>query len=324
MTLDEYRAQNRGGRGKTGMKVNADDVIERMITTSTHDFLLFFTSFGRVYKIKGYKIPEASRISKGLPISNVLEFEEGEKLAAILNVSDFENGYLFFVTASGTVKRTEISDFQNIRTTGIRAINLRENDTLINVLLTNGSNDIILAASNGKAIRFNENDARSMGRTAGGVRGMMVEGQDKVIGASIAGSEDQQILVITKKGYGKRTLVDEYRCQTRGGKGVKTLNVTDKNGELSDLLVVDGEEDILVVTNKGMMIRVPVEQIAQTGRATQGVKIINLLDEQEVSTLCLVPHDSEEDELQETQEPNENQTETEEVKAPSEDEVDLF
>ncbi|MBN2504533.1 MAG: DNA gyrase subunit A [Bacilli bacterium] len=289
MNVDVYKSQNRGGRGKTGMRMNEDDVIDSIISTSTHDFLLFFTSLGRVYKIKGYKIPNYGRNSKGLPIVNLLNLTEGEELAAVMSVKDFENGYLFFTTKKGLVKRTAVSDFQNIRTNGIRAISLRDEDQLHSVKLTDGNKDIIIGASNGKAIRFNETNVRSMGRNAAGVRGIYLAGDEEVIGVTTVTEERNEVLAITRYGYGKRTVVDEYRLQSRGGKGVKTINVTSKNGRLRKLISVVGDEDLLVVTDKGMIIRVPINQIAQTKRATQGVKIINLLETHEVATIAIVP-----------------------------------
>ncbi|MCB9498451.1 MAG: DNA gyrase subunit A [Bacillales bacterium] len=316
MSPDVYKAQNRGGRGKTGMKVHEDDMVRQVVFTSTHDYLLFFTNFGRVFKLKAYRIPQASRTAKGLPIVNLLALPEGETLTAMMNVSDFETGYLFFVTEKGVVKRTAVSSFQNIRTTGIRAITLREDDSLHDVLFTDGTRDIIIGASNGKAIRFFEEDARDMGRNASGVRGISLSGDEKVVGAAVCESEDEQILVITEKGYGKRTLVSEYRKQTRGGKGVKTLNVTEKNGKLCKLLSVTGEEDLFVITDKGMFIRTPIDQIAQTGRATQGVRVMNLLDDQKVMTITVLPKDDDED-IEETEIP-----ETENQETPLNEEVE--
>ncbi len=289
MNIDVYKSQNRGGRGKTGMKMNEDDVIDSIISTSTHDYLLFFTSLGRVYKIKGYKIPNYGRNSKGLPIVNLLNLVEGEKLAAVMSIKDFETGYLFFTTRKGIVKRTLVSDFQNIRTNGIRAISLRDGDELHSVKLTDGNRDMIIGASNGKAIRFHEDDVRSMGRNAAGVKGISLVGDEEVIGVTTVTEERNEILAITKHGYGKRTVVDEYRLQCRGGKGVKTINVTAKNGTLRKLISVVGDEDLLVVTDKGMIIRVPIGQIAQTKRSTQGVRIINLLEDHEVATIAIVP-----------------------------------
>ena len=295
MNIDVYKSQNRGGRGKTGMKMNEDDVIDSIISTSTHDYLLFFTTLGRVYKMKGYKVPNLGRNSKGLPIVNLLNLLDGEELASIMSVKDFNEGYLFFTTSQGIVKRTRVSEFQNIRTNGIRAVSLRDNDMLHSVRLTDGNRDIIIGASNGKAIRFHESDVRDMGRNAAGVKGIDLEDNEKVIGVTAVQDEQNEILAITENGYGKRTIVDEYRLQGRGGKGVKTINVTEKNGNLKKLVSVTSEEDLLVVTDKGMIIRVPIDQIAQTKRSTQGVRIINLLDTHLVATIAIVPKSDEED-----------------------------
>ncbi|MDD3112948.1 MAG: DNA gyrase subunit A [Candidatus Izemoplasmatales bacterium] len=289
MNVDVYKSQNRGGRGKTGMKTNEDDIIDSIIAMSTHDFLLFFTSLGRVYKLKGYRIPSYGRNSKGLPIVNLLSLGENESLTACVSVKDFTEGNLFFTTVKGLVKRTKVSSFQNIRINGIRAVSLKDDDQLQSVKLTDGTRDIIIGASNGKAIRFNEKNVRIMGRNAAGVRGISLNGNEEVIGVTIVTEDRTQILAITEKGYGKQTSVDEYRLQGRGGKGVKTIHVTAKNGNLKKLISVVGDEDLLVVTDKGMIIRVPIDQIAQTKRATQGVKIINLLEGHVVSTIAMVP-----------------------------------
>lgn len=297
MNVDVYRSQNRGGRGKTGMHLNEDDVIDSIIFTQTHDYLLFFTTLGRVYKMKGYKIPKYGRNSKGLPIVNLLNLVEGEELATVMTLKDFEEGFLFFTTTNGIVKRTAVSDFQNIRVNGIKAITLRDDDYLHSVKLTDGTRDIIIGATNGKAIRFHETDVRRMGRTAMGVKGINLANHEKVIGVTSVTEERNQILAITKFGYGKRTEVDEYRCQKRGGKGVKTINVTEKNGNLAKLISVVGNEDLLVVSDKGIIIRTPINQISTTKRATQGVKIINLLVEHVVSTVALVDV-AEEDDLE--------------------------
>jgi len=300
MNVDVYRAQNRGGRGKTGINLNEDDVIDSIISAQTHDYLLFFTTLGRVYKMKGYKIPRYGRNSKGLPIVNLLNLVEGEELAAVMTLKDFEEGYLFFITTRGIVKRTKVSDFQNIRQNGIKAISLRDGDYLHSVKLTDGARDIIIGDSNGKAIRFQETDVRSMGRTASGVKGIELNDNESVIGVTSVTDEYNQILAITKKGYGKRTEVDEYRCQIRGGKGVKTINVTDKNGELAKLISVTEGEDLLVVSDKGIIIRTPINQISILKRATQGVKIINLLEDHVVSTVALIDSEPEEVEFDET------------------------
>jgi len=297
MNIDVYRAQNRGGRGKTGMQLNEDDVIDSIIFTSTHDYLLFFTTLGRVYKMKGYKIPNFGRTSKGLPIVNLLELAEGEELATCMTIKDFEEGYLFFTTTNGIVKRTKVSDFQNIRANGIRAINLKDFDTLHSVKFTDGTRDIIIGASNGKAIRFHEDQVRSMGRTAAGVKGIDLADGEIVVGVTVVSEDQNQILAITKLGYGKRTEVDEYRSQNRGGKGVKTINITEKNGPLAKLISVVGDEDLFVVSNQGMIIRTPIEQISILKRSTQGVKIINLVDGHYVKTIALIDKEENDDNL---------------------------
>ena len=302
MNTEVYKTQNRGGKGMTGIKTNEDDVVEHIINTSTHDYILFFTNKGRVYKIKGYKVPNYGRASKGLPIVNLLNLDEDETLAAVAKIDDFdnENNFLFFVTKGGVVKRTPVSDFKNIRVSGIKAINLRENDELLAVRLTDGERDVILGASNGKAIRFHEQTARAMGRVASGVRGILLNEGDEVVGMTIVTEERNQILVVTEKGYGKKTLVEEYRQQNRGGKGVKTLQITEKNGKLTKLRSVEGDEDLIITTNKGMIIRLPIEQIATSKRATQGVRLIKLNEGQSVATIAIVPKTDDEDLLDET------------------------
>lgn len=296
MNTEIYKTQNRGGKGMKGMKTNEDDVVEHIINTSTHDFILFFTNTGRVYKMKGYKIPSSSRQSKGLPIVNLLNLDEGEELAAVAKIDDFDrDDFLFFATKRGVVKRTPVSDFKNIRTTGIKAINLREDDELLAVRLTDGKRDVIMGASNGKAIRFNEQDARAMGRVASGVRGILISPPDEVVGFTVVTEERNQILVVTENGYGKRTLVEEYRQQNRGGKGVKTLNITEKNGQLTKLRSVAGDEDLIITTTKGMIIRVPMEQIATSKRSTQGVRLIKLNEGHKVANIALVQKNDEEE-----------------------------
>jgi DNA gyrase subunit A len=298
MNTEVYKTQNRGGKGMTGIKTHDDDVVEHIINTSTHDFILFFTNKGRVYKMKGYKIPNYGRASKGLPIVNLLNLDEDETLAAVAKIDDFdnENNFLFFVTKGGVVKRTPVSDFKNIRVSGIKAINLREEDELLAVRLTDGERDVILGASNGKAIRFHENTARSMGRVASGVRGILLNEGDEVVGMTVVTEDRNQILVVTENGYGKKTIVEEYRQQNRGGKGVKTLQITEKNGKLTKLRSVEGDEDLIITTNKGMIIRLPIEQIATSKRATQGVRLIKLNEGQKVATIAIVPK-SEDDEF---------------------------
>ncbi len=290
MNTEIYKTQNRGGKGMKGMKTNEDDVVEHLINSSTHDFILFFTNKGRVYKMKGYKVPNYGRTSKGLPIVNLLNLDDGETLAAVAKISDFDSqDFLFFVTKKGIVKRTPVTDFKNIRTTGIKAINLREEDELLAVRLTDGERDVIIGASNGKAIRFHEQTARAMGRVASGVRGILISGDDHVVGFTIVTEERNQILVVTENGYGKRTVINEYRQQNRGGKGVKTLNITEKNGLLAKLRSVAGDEDLIITTTKGMIIRLPIEQIAQSKRSTQGVRLIKLNEGHKVATIAIVP-----------------------------------
>lgn len=298
MNLDEYKLQNRGGVGMSGVKLHEDDFVEHIAMTSTHDYHLFFTNLGRVFKLKGYKLPAGSRQSKGVPIVNYLNFQPGEKLASFTSIKDFddENHYLFFVTKRGIVKRTHIKNYQNIRQNGIIAINLREDDELLIAKSTDGNKHILLGASNGKAIHFLETDIREIGRTATGVRGMDIPDEEEVVGVAIIDGKDDDILVITENGYGKRTSITEYRLQNRGGKGVKTLNVTAKNGKLKTLRKVTDDEDIIVVSDRGITIRMPINQISQTKRATQGVRIISLKGDQKVATIAIVDHQEPEDE----------------------------
>ncbi len=300
MSLDQYKSQNRGGVGMAGIKVHEDDYVEHIELTSTHDYHLFFTNTGRVYKIKGYQIPQGSRQSKGLPLVNLLALNPDERLASMTCVKDFddEQAALTFVTKNGIVKRTLVSEFKNIRQNGIIAVNLRDNDELINVSLTDGTKDIILGASNGKAIRFNETMVSTVGRTAIGVKGMSLSSNDAIVGVAIIdpNSENEDILVITENGFGKRTKTNQYRPQNRGGKGVKTLNVTEKNGTLKTLTVVTDENDIIVVSDRGVVMRTDASKIAQTNRATQGVTIIKLKNDQKVSTVAIVPHQEDEEE----------------------------
>ncbi|HHU55720.1 MAG TPA: DNA gyrase subunit A [Acholeplasmataceae bacterium] len=298
MTVDTYRVQNRGGKGITGAKITDDDYIERVIYTSTHNTLLFFSNFGQVYKLRAFQIPIYSRTAKGLPIVNLLNFSENEKLTAVLTINEKDNldGFLVFATRKGLVKKTEISQFKNIRTTGIKAILLNEDDELFSVELTDGEKDIILGASNGKAIRFSEGDIRPMGRIAAGVRGILIEDDEQVVGMAIVTTDGDEIVIVTDNGYGKRTNVDDFRVQIRGGKGVKALNMTDKNGKLIALSTVRGDEDIIVVTDKGMVIRTHLDQIQTVGRDTQGVRIIMLNEGDSVANIAIVPRDDEDEE----------------------------
>ena len=297
MKVSEYHTQNRGGKGLTGMKTHEDDAVEHIIPTSTHDYLLFFTNKGRVYKEKAYNVQEGSRISKGIPLVNVINLQEDEKLSSICPINNFddENTYLLFVTKKGIVKRTNVNLFKNIRTSGIIAINLNEGDELLSVLITHGNSDIILGTSNGKAIRFSETDMRDISRTAIGVRGMKLAEGEELVGVGLINSEEDEVLVLTEKGYGKRSLASEYRTQGRGGQGVKSLNITDKNGKMVALKVVNENEDIISTTNRGMVIRCHIKSISQTGRATQGVIIMRLANNQTVATVAIVPHEVEEE-----------------------------
>ena len=277
LNQDEFTAQRRGGRGIQGTGVKDDDFVRELVSTSTHDHLLFFTNKGRVYRLKGYEIPEYGRTAKGLPIVNLLKLDEGETIQTIINVQaeHDDDSYLFFTTRYGVVKRTSVTEFANIRQNGLKALNLKDEDELINVFLTNGQADIIIGTKMGYAVRFNESQVRNMGRAATGVRGVNLRAGDHVVGASVI-SDDQEVLVITEKGYGKRTLASEYATKGRGGKGMKTANITEKNGPLAGLMAVNGDEDLMIITNTGVIIRTNVANISQTGRATLGVKVMRL------------------------------------------------
>ena len=299
MKQDVYKVQNRGGVGITGIKTKEDDDVWQIIPTSTHDYLYFFTNLGRVYAIKAYQIPESSRTAKGSPIVNYITFKDGEKLAAVSRISTTseEDKYLFFVTKGGIVKRSDLEEFKNIRTNGKYAITLKEGDELFGVSTTDGNKEIVLGASSGKSIRFNENDIRVMGRSAAGVTGMRFkESEDYIVGMAVIGSDNQEILVVTEKGYGKRSDASLYRLQSRGGTGIKALNVTEKNGKLVTLKAVNDKEDLIITTDKGIVIRMHIKDISETGRATQGVKLIKLKDDQAISTIATIPSDESEEE----------------------------
>ena len=296
MPADEFKVQNRGGRGIKGMGVQDDDFINHLIFSSTHDFLLFFTNLGKVYSKKAYEIPEFGRNAKGLPIVNLLELAKGEKIQAVINVPEgADDNYLFFVTKMGTVKRTKVSEFQNIRRSGLIALTLRDGDELNNVLTTDGKQNILIGTHLGYAVTFNEKDVRSMGRTAAGVRGINLRDNDYVVGSDIL-EPDSEVLVISEKGYGKRTAASEYPVKGRGGKGIKTANITEKNGPLAGVTVVNGDEDIMLITSAGVMIRFDVDDVSQTGRATLGVRLIKVDDGAQVASITAVPKASDEDE----------------------------
>ena len=293
-TSETYRTQNRGGVGVKGMTTNEEDFVENMISMTTHDYLLFFTNKGKVYRIKGYEVPQYSRQSKGLPIINLLQIDKDEVVKVMLKVStDEESKYLVFCTQSGIVKRTDIKEFDNIRKSGKMSITLKDDDELISVKKTTGNNEILIASSNGRMIRFNENEIRVMGRSASGVRGIDTDG-GICVGCEIA-NEKQEILVVTENGYGKKTPLEEYRLTHRGSKGVKALNVTEKNGNIVSFKVVNGDEDLMIITDSGIIIRLSLDQVSKTGRVAQGVRLIHLKDNQKVSTLALIAKDEEED-----------------------------
>jgi DNA gyrase subunit A len=289
---DEFKTQNRGGRGIQGMGVHDDDFMEHLITTSTHDTLLFFTNQGKVFRSKGYEIPEYGRSAKGIPIVNLLGIGSGDKIQAVINVPrDRQNDhFLFFVTHKGTVKRTPVSEFANIRSNGLIALSLREGDELNNVLLTDGDDTIMIGSHSGYAVTFSETAVRSMGRSAAGVRGMNLRDEDYVVGSDIMRA-DRDVFVISEKGYGKRTPVAEYPVKSRGGKGIKTANITEKNGNLAGITTVDGSEDILVVTDAGVMIRFHVGDVSETGRSAIGVRLIRVDDNTKVATMAKVDHE---------------------------------
>lgn len=294
LNQDEFTAQKRGGRGVQGTGVKDDDFVRELVSTSTHERLLFFTNKGRVYRLKGYEIPEYGRTAKGLPIVNLLKLDEGETIQTIINVQaeHDDHSYLFFTTRHGVVKRTSVTEFANIRQNGLKALNLKDEDELINVFLTDGQTDIIIGTKMGYAVRFNENQVRNMGRAATGVRGVNLRQDDHVVGASVI-SDNQEVLVITEKGYGKRTLASEYATKGRGGKGMKTANITEKNGPLAGLMAVNGDEDLMIITNTGVIIRTNVANISQTGRATLGVKVMRLDKGAQIVTFTSVEAENE-------------------------------
>ena len=286
---DAFTAQKRGGRGVQGTGVKDDDFVRELVSTSTHDHLLFFTNKGRVYRLKGYEIPEYGRTAKGLPVVNLLKLDEGESIQTIINVESerSDDAYLFFTTRAGIVKRTSVKEFANIRQNGLKALNLKEDDELINVLLTEKDTDIIIGTKLGYAVRFNQSTVRSMSRSATGVKGVNLREGDTVVGARVISDQDE-VLIITEKGYGKRTVATEYPTKGRAGKGMKTANVVEKNGPLAGLLTVKGDEDLMIITDTGVMIRTNVANISQTGRSTMGVKVMRLDDNAKIVTFTSV------------------------------------
>ncbi|WP_409367473.1 DNA gyrase subunit A [Lysinibacillus sp. 38-6] len=293
LAANTYRSQKRGGRGVQGMGTNEDDFVEHLMNTSTHDTILFFTTKGKVFRAKGYEIPEYGRTAKGLPIVNLLNIDKGEKVTAMIRVDSFDkDAYFIFTTKTGITKRTPVSQFANIRTNGLIAISLREDDDLIAVRLTDGMKQVIIGTRDGMLVRFQEEDIRSMGRTAGGVRGIKLREGDEVVGMEIV-EPGQEILVVTEKGYGKRTTEEEYRLQSRGGVGLKTIQITDKNGPMVAVKTVDGSEDLMLITINGMLIRMDVNDISLIGRSTQGVRLIRLGDDELVATVAKVEKEDE-------------------------------
>ncbi len=301
-----YKTQNRGGVGIKGMATNEEDFVQHLISMTTHDYILFFTNKGKVYRVKGYEVPEFSRQSKGLPIINLLPLEKEEYITVMLKVEKEEQKqYIVFCTQNGLIKRTNIKEFDNIRSNGKIAITLKEDDSLISAEKTDGSNQILIGSSNGRMVRFNEQEIRIMGRTASGVKGIDI-GDGICVGCEVA-TENQKVLVVTENGFGKKTEIDEYRMTHRGSKGVKALNVTEKNGNIVSFKIINDNEDLMIITDSGIIIKLPLEQVSQTGRVAQGVKLINLKDNQKVSTVAVV-----EKIIEESQEQSESDNENKE------------
>ena len=287
LSVDTYKTQNRGGMGVKGMATNEEDFVEHLINATSHDYILMFTNMGKVYRIKGYEIPEYSRQSKGLPIINLLSLDKDEKVTSLLKISnDDEYKCLVFATKNGLIKRTDISEFDSIRTNGKKFITLKDNDELVSVKKTTGNDEILMASSNGRMVRFNESTVRIMGRSASGVRGINLDG-GILVGMEIV-EPNEYVLVITEKGYGKKTPVDEYRITNRGGKGVKTVNITEKNGSIVSFKTVDDSKDLMIITDSGIIIRLAVDKISTMSRVTQGVKLINLKEDSIVSSTSIV------------------------------------
>ena len=289
LRADTYKTQNRGGVGIKGMTTNDEDFVEHLVSMKTHDYILFFSNKGRVYRMKGYEVPEFSRQSKGLPIINLLQLDKNENISSIVEISEDYGDikYLVFTTKNGVVKRTDITEFDNIRRSGKIAIVLRENDSLISVRKTCGKDEIAIGASNGRMVRFAEDEIRVMGRSSAGVKGIELDGS-YVVGAEVV-NPGQEILIVTDRGYGKKTLIDEYRLTHRGSKGVRALNLTDKNGNMIALKCIESSDyDIIIVTDNGVIMKMPLSQVSTLRRATQGVRLINLKDEQKVATLAIV------------------------------------
>ncbi len=302
LPVTTYRSQKRGGRGVMGMDMKDDDFVEHLFVTNSHHFLMLFTNKGKVYRLKAYELPELGRTARGTPVINLIQIEPGERVYAVIPVEDFNSTeQLFFATKQGIVKKTPLADYGNIRRGGLIAINMREDDELIGVKLTNGSQEIIMGTAHGMSIRFSEKNVRPMGRSATGVKGIQLGTGDRVIDMDVV-DETLDALIVTAKGYGKRTPLTEYRIQTRGGKGIKTINVTDKNGEVAGLKVVNNEQDLMIITTAGTLIRIGIEGISTMGRYTQGVRLINIRDDDEVATVTNVEKTEEPEEVEGTEE----------------------
>ena len=287
-TSDTFKSQNRGGVGVKGMTTNEEDFVEHLVDLSTHDYLLFFTNKGKVYRLKGYEIPQFGRQSKGLPIINLLQIDKDERISSVIKISaNDDKKYLLFVTKCGIIKKTSLTQFENIRQNGKIAITLKENDELIAAKKTSGNDMVLIGSSEGRMVKFTEDEIRDMGRTASGVKGIDLEDDAIVVGAEVV-SNDDNILLVTENGYGKQTKVADFRQTRRGSKGVKALNITDKNGKIADFKVIGDANDVIIVTNSGMIMRMPISQISVLGRITQGVRLINLKDGQKVSTITLI------------------------------------
>ena len=307
-TSDTFKSQNRGGVGVKGMTTNEEDFVEHLVDLSTHDYLLFFTNKGKVYRLKGYEIPQFGRQSKGLPIINLLQIDKDERISSVIKISaNDDKKYLLFVTKSGIIKKTILTQFENIRQNGKIAITLKENDELIAVKKTSGEDMVLIGSSEGRMVKFTEDEIRDMGRTASGVKGIDLENDAIVVGAEVVNNDDN-ILLITENGYGKQTKVADFRQTRRGSKGVKALNITDKNGKIADFKVIGDANDVIIVTNSGMIMRMPISQISVLGRITQGVRLINLKDGQKVSTITLIKSNEQSEEDGTTAEINEEAT----------------
>ena len=286
LCVDTYRTQNRGGVGIKGMATNEEDFVELLVTAEAHDYIMFFSNYGKVYRVKGYEIPEFSRQSKGVPIVNILPLEKEESINTIISVSkEDESNYLMFFTKKGLVKRTDVTEFESIRKNGKIAISLKDDDELISVRKTTGNNEAVMASDNGRMVRFLEKEVRVMGRSASGVKGIDLT-NSSVVGADVVES-NQMILVVTNKGYGKKTIIDEYRLTHRGSKGVKALNITDKNGLIVAFKPVNGNEDLIITTDSGIVIRLDVDKVSTLKRNTQGVRLMNLKDNQLVTSVTI-------------------------------------